>query len=214
VTVLFTVAAATTLLPALLGFLGLRVLSRKERRRLAAAGPAPDGAPGAWTRLAAFVQRHPAPLAVVAAGVMLILAIPVLSLRLGSSDAANDPASTTTHQAYELLADGFGPGFNGPLQLVGTTTSPADTAAFTRLAATLKTEPGIAAVSAPVPGHSASLISVIPTTSPEAKATSTLISQLRDSVIPPPSTAPRCVSTSAGSPPSTATSPPSSPPSY
>jgi RND superfamily putative drug exporter len=86
--------------------------------------------------------------------------------------------------AYELLARGFGPGFNGPLQLAGTTTSPAGTAAFTRLAATLKTEPGIAAVSAPVPGHSASLISVIPTTSPEAKATSTLISQLRDSVIP------------------------------
>ena len=184
VTVLFTVAAATTLLPALLGFLGLRVLSRKERRRLAASGPAPAGAPGASTRLAGFVQRHPAPLAIAAAAVMLILAIPVLSLRLGSSDAANDPASTTTHQAYELLADGFGPGFNGPLQLVGTTTSPADTAAFTRLAATLKSEPGIAAVAAPVPGQGASLISVIPTTSPEAKATSTLISQLRDSVIP------------------------------
>ncbi len=184
ITVLFTVAAATTLLPALLGFLGIRVLSRKERRRLAAAGPAPGGASGAWARLAAFIQRHPAPLAVAAAAVMLLLAIPVLSLRLGSSDAANDPASTTTHKAYELLAEGFGPGFNGPLQLVATTGSPAATAAFTRLADTLKTEPGIAAVSAPVPGHGASLISVIPTTSPEAKATSTLISTLRDSVIP------------------------------
>jgi putative drug exporter of the RND superfamily len=115
---------------------------------------------------------------------MLVLAIPVLSLRLGSSDAANDPVSTTTHQAYELLADGFGPGFNGPLQLVATTRSHADTAAFTRLATTLRAEPGIAAVSAPVPGHGAALISVIPTTSPEAKTTSTLISQLRDSVIP------------------------------
>jgi len=184
VTVLFTVAAAATLLPALLGFLGLRVLSRRERRRLAADGPAPDGTSGAWTRLAAFVQRHPAPLAAAAAAVMLVLAIPVLSLRLGSSDAANDPAATTTHQAYELLADGFGPGFNGPLQLVGTTTSPADVTAFARLAGTLATEPGIAAVSASVPGHGASLISVIPTTSPEAAATSTLISHLRDSVIP------------------------------
>ena len=184
VTVLFTVAAATTLLPALLGFLGLRVLSRKERRRLAANGPAADGTSGWWARLAAFVQRHPAPLAAAAAVVVLILAIPVLSLRLGSSDAANDPAVTTTHQAYELLATGFGPGFNGPLQLVGTTSSPADAAAFTRLAGTLKTEPGIAAVAAPVPGKGAALISVIPTTSPEAKATSTLISQLRDSVIP------------------------------
>ena len=162
------------------------------------AGPVPQGTPpagrqrararpaqpAAWTRLAAFVQRHPAPLATAAAAVMLVLAIPVLSLRLGTSDAANDPASTTTHKAYELLADGFGQGFNGPLQLVGTTASPASTAAFTRLAGTLKTEPGIAAVSAPVPGKGASLITVIPATSPEAKATSTLISQLRDSVIP------------------------------
>ena len=184
VTVLFTVAAASTLLPALLGFLGMRVLSRRERRRLAADGPAPDGTSGAWTRLAAFVQRHPAPLAAAAAAVMLVLAIPVLSLRLGSSDAANDPASTTTHQAYELLADGFGPGFNGPLQLVGTTTSSADVTAFDRLAGVLRTEPGIAAVSAPAAGRGASLISVIPTASPEAAATSTLIRQLRDTVIP------------------------------
>ena len=183
VTVLLTVGAATTLLPALLGFLGLRVLSRRERRRLAADGPAPAGT-AAWTRLAAFVQRHPAPLAAAAAAVMLVLAIPVLSLRLGTSDAANDPASTTTHKAYELLAEGFGQGFNGPLQLVGTTATPASTAAFTRLAGTLKTEPGIAAVSAPVAGKGASLITVIPATSPEAKATSTLISQLRDTVIP------------------------------
>ena len=184
ITVLFTAAAATTLLPALLGFLGTRVLSGKERRRLAAARPAAGGAPGAWARLAAFVQRHPAPLAAAAATIMLVLAIPVLSLRLGSSDAGNDPASTTTHKAYELLADGFGPGFNGPLQLAGTTGSPAATAAFTQLAGTLKTQPGIAAISAPIPGKGAALISVTPTTSPEAKATSTLISTLRDSVIP------------------------------
>jgi RND superfamily putative drug exporter len=184
ITVLFTVAAAATLLPALLGFLGMRVLSGRERRRLAAEGPAPDGTSGMWTRLAAFVQRHPAPLAAVAATVMLVLAIPVLSLRLGSSDAANDPASTTTHQAYELLATGFGPGFNGPLEVAGSTSTPADAAAFARLAGALRTEPGIAAVSAPVAGHGASLISVTPTTSPEAVATSTLISHLRDSVIP------------------------------
>jgi putative drug exporter of the RND superfamily len=208
IAVMFTVAATTTLLPALLGFLGMRVLSRKERRRLAASGPAPDAASGWWTRLAAFVQRHPAPLATAAAAVMLVLAIPVLSLRLGSSDAANDPASTTTHQAYELLATGFGPGFNGPLQLVGTTTTPAATAAFTRLAGTLRTVPGIAEVSAPAAGKGASLISVIPTTSPEAKATSTLISQFRDTVIPPPSTAPACTSTSAAKRPPTRTSPP------
>jgi RND superfamily putative drug exporter len=105
-------------------------------------------------------------------------------LRLGSSDQGNNPTTTTTRKAYDMLADGFGPGFNGPLELAGTTTSPADTAAFTRLANTLQTDPGITAVSAPVPGHGASLISVIPATSPEAKATSTLIGTLRDSVIP------------------------------
>jgi putative drug exporter of the RND superfamily len=184
ITVLFTMAAAVTLLPALLGFLGLRVLSRRERRRLAAGGFAPEGNSGLWARWAGFVQRHPLPLAAGAAVVMLALAIPVLSLRLGSSDAANDPASSTTHQAYELLAEGFGPGFNGPLQLVGTTGSRADAAALTRLAGTLKAEPGIAAVSAPVAGQGAALISVIPATSPEAAATSTLIDRLRDSVIP------------------------------
>jgi RND superfamily putative drug exporter len=184
ITVLFTVAATVTLLPALLGFLGMRVLSRKERRNLAGDGPQQAATAAWWARLAAFVQRHPAPLAAAAAAAMLILAIPVLSLRLGSSDAANDPATTTTHQAYELLADGFGPGFNGPLQLVGTTTSPADAAAFARLAGALKAEPGIAAVSPAVPGHGASLISVTPTTSPEAAATSQLISALRGSVIP------------------------------
>ena len=184
ITVAFTVAAAVTLLPALLGVLGLRVLSRKERRRLAAGGPAPDTTSGAWARLAGFVQRRPLPLAVAATTVMVILAIPVLSLRLGTSDAGNDPAATTTRHAYDLLATGFGPGFNGPLQLVGTTGTPADAAAFARLADTLRTVPGIAAVSAPVAGHGASLISVTPTTSPEAKATTTLVSQLRDTVIP------------------------------
>jgi RND superfamily putative drug exporter len=110
ITVLFTVAATVTLLPALLGFLGMRVLSRRERRKLAADGSQQAAATaGWWARLAVFVQRHPAPLAAAAAAVMLILAIPVLSLRLGSSDAANDPAPTTTHQAYELLADGCAP---------------------------------------------------------------------------------------------------------
>ena len=184
ITVLFTMFASVTLLPALLGFLGMRVLSRRERRRLAAAGPVYDGASGWWSRLAAFVQRHPLRLAAAATAAMVVLAIPVLSLRLGSSDAGNDPASSTTRQAYDLLAEGFGPGFNGPLQLVATTGSPTDAAALAKLASTLKTEPGIAAVSAPIPGQGATLISVIPTTSPEAAATSGLIDRLRDSIIP------------------------------
>src|SRR5258707_6019638 len=135
-TVVFTVLAAVALLPALLGVFGMRVLSRRQRRQLASGAPAP-GAAGMWARWASTVERRPAILAVAAAAVMLVLAIPVLSLRLGSSDQGNDPSSTTTRQAYDLLADGFGPGFNGPLLLVAQTSSAADLAALRTLQAGL-----------------------------------------------------------------------------
>jgi RND superfamily putative drug exporter len=72
-------------------------------------------------------------LAIAATAVMLMLAIPLLSVRLGSSDEGNDPASDTTRRAYDLLADGFGPGLNGPLILVAQTGSPADVAALKTL---------------------------------------------------------------------------------
>jgi len=126
-TVLFTMAAATTLLPALLGVIGMRVLSRRERRRLAAEGPHDAHAEGWWPRWAALVERRPLGLAALATVVMVVVAGPFLSLRLGSSDQGNDPASSTTRKAYDLLAEGFGPGFNGPLQLVAETPGPAPT---------------------------------------------------------------------------------------
>jgi putative drug exporter of the RND superfamily len=185
-TVLFTVVAATTFLPALLGFLGPRVLGRKERRRLAAEGPHELHAEGFWARWAALVQRRPKLLAIVATVVMLTLTLPVLSLRLGSSDSGNDPAGSTTRQAYDLLAAGFGPGFNGPLQLVAEVKAPADAAALAALADQLRSEPGVASV-APFPtaaGAKVAIISVVPTTSPQDVATSDLIQRLRRSVIP------------------------------
>ena len=93
------------------------------------------------------MQRRPALLSVAALAVMLVLLIPALSIRLGSSDQGNDPAASTTRKAYDLLAQGFGPGFNGPLLVVGHTTDPASTQApSTALAATLKTTPGVASV--------------------------------------------------------------------
>jgi putative drug exporter of the RND superfamily len=170
----------------MLGFLGPKVLSRKERRRLAAEGAHEPHAEGFWARWALLVQRRPKLLAVVATLVMLTLTLPVLSLRLGSSDSGNDPAGSTTRQAYDLLAAGFGPGFNGPLQLVAEVKSPADTAALAALATKLRTEPGVASV-APFPtaaGAKVAIISVVPTTSPQDAATSDLIQRLRDSVIP------------------------------
>ena len=182
-TVVFTVLAAVTLLPALLGVFGMRVLSRRQRRRLAAGAPAP-GAAGMWARWANTIERRPAILAVAAAAVMLVLAIPVLSLRLGSSDQGNDPSSTTTRQAYDLLAGGFGPGFNGPLLLVAQTSSPADAAALRTLEAGLPKVADVTSVRQIAATTGTEVIQVTPGTSPEAKATSDLISTLRNDSIP------------------------------
>jgi RND superfamily putative drug exporter len=182
-TVVFTVLAAVTLLPALLGVFGMRVLSRRQRRRLSTQAHAP-GPEGPWARWASMVERRPAILAVAAAAVMLVLAIPVLSLRLGSSDQGNDPSSTTTRQAYDLLADGFGPGFNGPLLLVAQTSSPADVAALRTLQADLPKVTDVTSVRQIAATSGTEVIQVTPGTSPEAKATSDLISTLRNDTIP------------------------------
>jgi len=182
-TVVFTVAGAVTLLPALLGVFGMRVLSRRQRRRLAGHATAPASG-GLWARWSETVERRPTALAAAAAAVMVILAIPVLSLRLGSSDQGNDRSSTTTRQAYDLLAEGFGPGFNGPLLLVARTSSPADVAALRSLEARLPHTADVASVSTLAATPGTSVIQVTPGTSPEAQATSGLIATLRDHAIP------------------------------
>jgi putative drug exporter of the RND superfamily len=187
VMVAFAVAAATTLLPAIFGLFGLRVLSRRERRSLRDSGPVDVDGSGMWARWAAFVQRRPVLLGGAALGVMLALCIPTLSLRLGSSDQGNGPASSTTRKAYDLLSHGFGPGYNGPLQLVAQAPTTTDERALTGLVATLKTTPGIAAVAqAPASaGSNIRILQVTPTTSPQSAQTATLIDHLRKTVIPP-----------------------------
>jgi RND superfamily putative drug exporter len=187
VTVVFTVFAAVTLLPALLALLGDRVLGRRQRRRLRAGEILIDPTKrGVWARWADTVQRRPKVLAAAALLIMLGLSIPTLSLRLGSSDQGNDPASTTTRKAYDLLAEGFGPGFNGPLTLVAEAPTAADQAAFTSLAGRIKGLDGVAAVAAaPIKaGGTVGIMTVTPTTSPESKETSQLIDRLRADAIP------------------------------
>ena len=186
ITVLFTMLTALTLLPALLGFFGMKALSRRERRALAETGPVVEGASGGWARWAGYVSRHRLWLSAVAVVVMFVLAVPTFSLRLGLSDSGNDPKGSSTRQAYDMLASGFGPGFNGPLQLVSEPSTPADTAALAGLVTTLKSTPGIAeVVAAPTrAGTHLSLISVIPTTAPQDAATTNLINNLRSHVIP------------------------------
>ncbi|GGR98567.1 membrane protein [Streptomyces humidus] len=178
VTVVLSVLAATTLLPALLGFLGVRVLSRKQRKRLAASGPEPEKASTPAARWSTRVQRRPRTIAALAVVVMAVLALPVLSLRLGATDQGNNDDATTTRKAYDLLAQGFGPGFNGPLQVV------VDGGDATALVKAVKDTPGVAQVAALPPANGVTVIQVVPTTSPQSKETDALIDRLRDDVVP------------------------------
>src|SRR3954463_435790 len=187
IVVLTTMTAAVTLIPALLGMFGMRVLSRKERRRLAAEGPRDPKLDGFWPRWARTVQEHRVPLAAAALAIMLLLAVPALSLRLGSSDAGQDPESKTTRKAYDLLAQGFGPGFNGTFQIVAKTPNgKADLPKVQQLANALGKTDGLAAVGPPVPSPNGkiALIEARPSTAPQDAATSRLIDTLRDDVIP------------------------------
>jgi RND superfamily putative drug exporter len=185
-TVLLTVAASVTLLPALLGFIGPRALSRRERRALAAHGPRPEQPSGLAARWSAFVERHPRLLGGVAAAVMLVLALPTLTLHLGTSDQGNGPRTATTRQAYDLLAAGFGPGTNGPLTLVATTDGAGARLALSHLPRTLRAVPGVASVSAAGLDRSGDtgVITVIPDSAPQSDATSRLVERLREEVLP------------------------------
>jgi RND superfamily putative drug exporter len=120
ISVLFPMLAAQTLLPALNGILGRRVLTRRQRGALNAGHTNPPEASARWGRWAERVQTHRLGYGLAALAVMIGLAIPATSLRLGSADYGTDPTTTTTttHHAYELLVRGFGPGFSGPLELV------------------------------------------------------------------------------------------------
>ncbi|MBW5424458.1 MMPL family transporter [Streptomyces sp. BG9H] len=185
-TVVLTVAASVTLLPALLSWIGPRALSRRERRRLADHGPEPELPTGFAARWAAFVERHPKLLGGVAVLVMAVLALPAFALHLGTSDQGNNPATATTRQAYDLLADGFGPGVNGPLTLVSEVYGAGDRNALTDLGTTLGSTEGVASVS-PVTydenGRTA-FLTVVPDSSPQSEATSDLVDRLREDVLP------------------------------
>lgn len=185
-TVVLTVAASVTLLPALLSLIGMRALSRRERRRLHEHGPEPELPTGLAARWSAFVERHPKKLGAVALAVMALLALPTLGLHLGTSDQGNDPKTATTRQAYDLLADGFGPGVNGPLTLVTKVDGAQDKLALDNLDSTLRSTEGVASVS-PVTydtGGDTAYLSVVPTSSPQSTQTSDLVDHLRDDVLP------------------------------
>jgi RND superfamily putative drug exporter len=182
--VVLTMVASLTLLPAMLGFLGLKVLRRAERTRLAQDGRQVEQTGAFWLRWAEGLGRRPLIPGILALAVIAILAIPVLSFRTGIQDASTDSASSTTYQAYQLLAKGFGPGFNGPLDVVGQVNSPADRARFAAFIASARSQPGVAGVTAPVlsPNGKAEVAEVFPTTGPQDAPTTTTLDRLRADV--------------------------------
>jgi RND superfamily putative drug exporter len=145
-----------------------------------------------------FVQRRPRTIALVSTVLMLAIAAPATALRLGSSDASNDPANKTTHKAYELLARGFGQGFNGPLlvavKVPGSASAthaaakPAGSlASLERLRSAIAAAPNVASVP-PAKLNSAgsvATLTVYPESSPQAYATTQLVERLRGKVVPP-----------------------------
>ena len=182
--VVLTMVASLTLLPAMLGFLGLRVLRRAERNLLARDGRQVEQTGAFWRRWAEGLGRRPLISGILALAVIVILAIPVLSFRTGIQDASVDPASSTSYQAYQLLAKGFGPGFNGPLDVVGQVNSPADRARFAAFLAAARSEPGVAGVTQPQlsPNGKAEVAEVFPTTGPQDAATTATLDRLRAGV--------------------------------
>ncbi len=184
IAVLLVLAASVTLLPALLGSFGHRIgRVGPLARRMAA----PQPGRGVWEWWIRGIQRRPWWAAAAATAIMLALASPVIGLRLGNTDAGNDPAGQTTRRAYDLLAEGFGKGFNGPLLVVARLPRAGDRAAVDRLTATLRRTSGVAAVTAPRLGRGGTVaaISAIPASSPQSAQTEALVSHLRRDVIPP-----------------------------
>jgi len=180
--VAITMIASITLLPALLGFVGLNI----DKFKVPGMGKTRDPRTTAGYRWSHFLQRHPWPFAALGLVILLALAMPVLSIRLGSSDESNTPTSETTRRAYDLKAEGFGAGASGPLLLAADINGQADLPVLLALTDTLRVTPGVAQVSPPLPNEAvdAARIIVIPTTSSQDQATVDLIATLRTDVIP------------------------------
>jgi RND superfamily putative drug exporter len=190
--VLLTMLSALTLLPAMLGFYGDKALSRRDRRMLRAdarARPGPNGRDDRgespfWEWWAALVERRSAILSVLGLALIVVVALPFFSMRLGIADSGEDPSGSTTKQAYDLLAQGFGPGFNGPLQVVGEVNGPGDLARFEGFVTGLQHTPGVAHVLPPriSPNGKAAVAFVYPAYSPQASQTTTLVNHIRAEV--------------------------------
>jgi RND superfamily putative drug exporter len=185
IAVLFTMIAALTLLPALLAIAGNWV--NRLRLPFLGKGARSIDENSWWFRWSARIQRHPWIAALASGAVLLALCIPTLSLRLGTNDAGTDPAGTTTREAYDLLAEGFGPGFNGPFVIVAALPEKGNDEALQDLRTQLKSEAGVEEVTDVTlnPNKTVGVFQLYPTTSPQSADTTDLLDHIRGDVIPP-----------------------------
>ncbi len=184
-TVLVAIAIAITLIPALLGFAGHGIDRwRIGRARTGAHAESTNTLSARWARR---VTERPVAALVAGMAIMLLLAVPMFSMRLGMTDGGTQPPSTTQRQAYDLLADGFGPGFNGPLQFVVDLTDVDDPdAALSELSQTVAADPGVFEVGAPItsPSGDTAVLPAVPRSGPASAATEDLVHELRHDVVP------------------------------
>ena len=182
-TVAVTMIASITLLPALLGFARERV----DRWRIPLIRQRESTYDHTlayrWSRL---IQRFPWPAAIAGLTVLLVMAIPLLSIRFGFADASSGSSDRSSRRAFDLLAEGFGPGFNGPLMLATEIDSPDDVEALQSVGQAVSQTQGIAAVTPPQvsEGEDVAVVTAFPTTAPQDEATTRLVERLRDEVIP------------------------------
>jgi putative drug exporter of the RND superfamily len=183
--VLVTMLASISLLPALIGFVGRNIdkLHIPRLRKVETTGHR-----SFWFRWSRIIQRRPWTTGLAGLAALIALTIPLFSIRLGLADAGNDPEELTTRRAYDLLSEGFGPGFNGPLILAAELSGPQDLEALGRVAGSVQSTQGVAFASPPIPNDptnpTAAIVTVYPTTSPQAVETEELVRRLRREILP------------------------------
>ena len=185
--VALTMAASLTLLPALLSFLGLKVLPRRQRREVRAGSFDLTEHRDFWYRWSHLVERRKLTLGALALVLLAVLAIPFFSIRLGSSDQGNDPKASTTRKGYDLIAQGFGPGYNSGLQLVISGPGAGDQAYLAKVSQHLTTVADVAPASVrafPV-ARDIALVTFKSSTSPQDARTTDLVKRLRSTELPP-----------------------------
>jgi RND superfamily putative drug exporter len=185
--VLFTMGASLTLMPALLSKIGGRIKPAGAGNGNGGGGDLADRETGFAARWSGFVARRPLPVAVLALAVLITIALPATHIRLATSDASTYKKDDTTRVAYDLLKQGFGPGFNAPLLLAVELPQAGDQAPLQQIGDALRDQSGIAEVLPPQLNESGDTATMIayPETTPQDERTDEVVKQARDDTLPP-----------------------------